>query len=78
MVGTIDRLEEKDGAFRIGDYKTNYDMDDKKILKYQHQLSFYAHILQNKGMKVSGLDLYYLDADFNWVHKELEILPLTK
>lgn len=78
MVGTIDRLEEKDGAFRVGDYKTNYDMDDKKILKYQHQLSFYAHILQNKGMKVSGLDLYYLDADFNWVHKELEILPLTK
>lgn len=81
MAGSIDRLEIVDEAkkiARIGDYKTNYDMDAKKILKYQKQLSFYAHILQNKGWTVQGLDLYYLDQDDGWVKTELEVLPLEE
>lgn len=77
MVGTIDRLGKKDGSLRVGDYKTNAEMDAKKKLKYQHQLSFYANILKNKGFEVSGLDLYYLDENFKWVHEELEILPIS-
>jgi hypothetical protein len=76
MVGTVDRLSESAGVYRIGDYKTNAEMDSKKKLKYQHQLSYYAHILINKGYSVSGLDLYYLDEDFNWVHEEMDVLPL--
>lgn len=77
MAGTIDRLElVADNTYRIGDYKTNAEMDSKKKLKYQKQLSFYAHILINKGFNVQGLDLYYLDQENGWVKDELEILPL--
>ena len=79
MAGTIDRLEvvdEKKKTCRIGDYKTNAELDSKKKLKYQKQLSFYAHILQNKGWTVEGLDLYYLSPDDGWKHEVLEILPL--
>lgn len=79
MAGTIDRLEvvdEKKKTCRIGDYKTNAELDSKKKLKYQKQLSFYAHILQNKGWTVEGLDLYYLSPDDGWVKETLEILPL--
>jgi hypothetical protein len=77
MAGTIDRLQIMEGnVVRIGDYKTNAEMDAKKLLKYQKQLSFYAHILQNKGYVVQGLDLYYLDQDDGWVKTEMEVLPL--
>lgn len=79
MAGSIDRLEILDEAkktARVGDFKTNYDMDKKKILKYQKQLSFYAHILINKGWTITGLDLYYLDQDDGWVKTELEVLEL--
>jgi hypothetical protein len=77
MAGTIDRLETvEDKVVRIGDYKTNNEMDSKKMLKYQKQLSFYAHILNNKGWTVQGLDLFYLDQDSGWQKTELEILPL--
>lgn len=77
MAGTIDRLQIIEGnVVRIGDYKTNNDMDAKKLLKYQKQLSFYAHILINKGYKVQGLDLFHLDQNDGWVKTELEVLPL--
>ncbi len=76
MAGTIDRLANLgDGTYRVGDYKTNAEMDSKKKLKYQKQLSFYAHILTNKGFNVGGLDLFYIGDD-GWVKEELEILPL--
>lgn len=77
MAGTIDRLAiTGDMECRVGDYKTNAEMDAKKKLKYQKQLSFYANILINKGWKVTGLDLYYLDDDDKWVHEEMEVLQL--
>lgn len=77
--GTIDRLEIIDAeakVCRVGDYKTNAEMDSKKKLKYQKQLSFYAHILIAHGWTVTGLDLFYLDEDDHWVKEELEVLDL--
>lgn len=77
MAGTVDRLViTSDMTCRIGDYKTNNEMDKKKLLKYQKQLSFYAHILTNKGWTIEGLDLYYLNADDGWSIETLEVLPL--
>lgn len=79
MAGTIDRLEivdENKKTCRIGDYKTNAELDSKKKLKYQKQLSFYAHILTNKGWTVEGLDLYHLSPEDGWVKETLEVLPL--
>ncbi len=80
MAGTIDRLQFVDDTnktVRIGDYKTNAEMDAKKKLKYQKQLSFYAHILQNKGWTVQGLDLYHYDPSTeSWSRYEMEVLPL--
>lgn len=77
MAGTIDRIKVTgDKTCRVQDYKTNNELDKKKLLKYQKQLSFYAHILQNKGWTVEGLDLYYLNADDGWSLETLEVLPL--
>lgn len=79
MAGTIDRLEivnKNKKTCRIGDYKTNAELDSKKKLKYQKQLSFYAHILTNKGWTVEGLDLYHLSPEDGWVKETLEVLPL--
>lgn len=78
MVGQIDRLQIldfKNKVCRIGDYKTNNDLDDKKIAKYQHQLSFYAHILINMGWKVEGLDIFHHDGEV-WSKIELDVLEL--
>lgn len=79
MAGTIDRLEILDSekkVCRVGDYKTNAEMDNKKRLKYQKQLSFYAQILINHGWTVTGLDLFYLDTTDGWVKEEMEVLSL--
>lgn len=79
MAGRIDRLEivDKDKKVcRVGDYKTNNDLDDKKVKKYQHQLSFYAKILQNHGWVVSGLDIFHYDGK-EWNKKELEVLEIN-
>ena len=77
MAGTIDRLEIKDGHCRIGDYKTNNDLDKKKLEKYQKQLSFYAKILQNHGWEVDGLDIYHYDTGSGeWNKTEVEVLDL--
>lgn len=77
MVGTIDRLQvDMDTKqVRVGDYKTNNELTSKDIAKYQKQLSFYAHILNNRGYTVTGLDLFHWDGE-DWVLKELEIVPL--
>lgn len=77
--GTVDRLailDEEKKVCRIGDYKTNADMDKKKLLKYQKQLSFYAHILQAHGWKVDGLDIFYFDDDGTWKVETFEVLDL--
>jgi hypothetical protein len=43
MAGRTDLIHiTGDKTCRVGDYKTNNDLDDDKLLKYQHQLSFYA------------------------------------
>lgn len=77
MAGTIDRLEFiSDKVVRVGDYKTNTELDSKKLLKYQKQLSYYAHILINKGYTVEGLDLFHLDQNDGWVRTKLDVLPL--
>lgn len=78
MVGQIDRLEildVKNKLCRVGDYKTNNDLDDKKLNKYQHQLSYYAHILINSGWTVKGLDIFHHDGEA-WNKIELEVLDL--
>lgn len=77
MAGTIDRLKiTGEKTCRVGDYKTNNEMDAKKLLKYQKQLSYYARILINKGWTVEGLDIFYLNADDGWSIEKLEVLPL--
>lgn len=77
MAGTVDRIKVTgEKTCRIQDYKTNNELDSKKLLKYQKQLSFYAHILINKGWKVEGLDLYYLNADDGWSLETLTVLDL--
>lgn len=77
MAGQIDRLEIIDAdarVCRVGDYKTNNDLDDKKLKKYQHQLSFYAHILMGAGWNVLGLDIYHYSD--KWQKIELDVLEL--
>jgi len=61
---------------RVGDYKTNNEMDEDKLLGYQHQLSFYADILTAFGWTVEGLDIFYHDGS-DWTRIELEVLPVT-
>lgn len=76
--GRIDRLEiiDKDAKVcRVGDYKTNNELTDKKKLEYQHQLSFYANILMNFGWNVLGLDIYHYDN--GWEKIEFPVLDLV-
>jgi hypothetical protein len=79
MVGRIDLLEILDmekKVCRVGDYKTNNDLDDKKIKKYQLQLSYYAHTLINHGWTVEGLDIFHYNGE-TWNKIELEVLDLV-
>lgn len=78
--GQVDRfeiLDEKGKICRIGDFKTNNDMDDKKLKKYQLQLSFYANIMKEFGWTVKGLDIFHYDGN-KWEKIELEVLDLIK
>jgi hypothetical protein len=76
MAGTIDRLQVTgDKRCRIGDYKTNNDLDKKKITKYGLQLNFYAQILKNHGWTVEGLDLFHFGDD-GWTKHELEMVAI--
>lgn len=77
-VGQIDRLEVLDPdqkIARIGDYKSNNEMDKDKLVKYQNQLSFYAHILMAHGWTITGLDMFHLTGK-GWAKTELAVLPL--
>lgn len=79
MAGQIDRLailDKKKKVCRIGDFKTNHTLTPKKLEEYQHQLSFYAHILINHGWTVEGLDIYHFDGN-EWTHVEQEVLDLA-
>ncbi len=72
--GSIDRLkiiDKEKKICRVQDYKTSA-MDSDKTLVYQHQLSFYAKILQEMGWTVAGLDIFDWDGD-KWTLQELEI-----
>jgi len=75
--GRIDRLQILDidkKVCRIGDYKTNFELKKDSLTQYQHQLSFYADILKQKGWTVEGLDLYHYSDGWNKI--ELEVLPI--
>lgn len=76
--GQIDRLtilDEKKKVCRVGDYKFVTEMDKKKLLKYQHQLSFYAHILMSDGWSIEGIDIYHHNGE--WEKIELDVLDLV-
>jgi hypothetical protein len=77
MAGQIDLLHilDKDNKVcRIGDYKTNYELDDKKIAKYHRQLSFYGNIMKNHGWTVEGVDIYHYSD--KWEKISLDLLPM--
>lgn len=78
--GRIDRLEiinREDKVCRVGDYKTNNEIDEKKLKVYQDQLSFYAHILIQNGWKVEGCDIFHHDGS-EWNLYTVEVLDIVK
>jgi len=71
--GQIDRLKiTGDKTCRVQDYKTSPPEPDE-ILVHQHQLSYYASCLTEKGWTVEGLDIFFYDGD-KWTIKSLEVL----
>lgn len=60
---------------RVGDFKTNNDLNPDKLLKYQHQLSFYADMLSEAGWTVEGLDIFHHDGS-QWVGIPLDVLEV--
>lgn len=77
MAGRIDLIHVKgEKVCRIGDYKTNNELDADKIFKYQNQLSFYACILKHHGWTVEGLDIYHHDGE-KWKGIPLDVLPVV-
>lgn len=77
--GQIDLLtyNEKRKALKVRDFKTNNEIDKKKMLQYQHQLSFYAHVLMAHGHNVEGLVVYHLENGEEWKQHDLEVLDLS-
>lgn len=74
-VGRIDLLTitgKKEGY--IEDYKSDADID-KNLVGHFNQLSFYAHILIEKGWKINGLRVWNY-ADAGWVKFESEVKEL--
>lgn len=75
---------------RVQDYKINVGAEDKaprpkapynhldglKLTKYQLQMSFYAHILEQHGWTVEGLDAFVYDE--SWKTYSLNKIPLLK
>lgn len=76
--GQIDLLvfDPESESYTVRDFKTNYEIDKKKMLQYQHQLSFYAHILINKGFNVTGVVVYHLENGETWKQHDLDVLDL--
>ncbi len=59
--GQIDRLVKKNGTYFVEDFKTNAELDPKKLATYWKQLSFYASILIAGGLQVDGLVIHHWD-----------------
>lgn len=53
------------------------ELENKIVSIYQLQLSFYAHILTNKGYKVDGLEIY-AEAAEAWQVVKLPVLDIRK
>lgn len=53
------------------------ELQNKTISIYQLQLSFYAYIMEQKGYKVKGLEIYAESADDNWQVIPLSVLDIT-
>jgi hypothetical protein len=65
-VGQIDRLVYDElghpqGGYWVEDFKTNAELDPKKLTTYWHQLNFYASILMAGGHNVAGLRIHHWD-----------------
>ena len=61
-VGQIDRLMfGVDGGAWVEDFKTNAELDPKKLATYWKQLSFYASILKANDKHVTGLRIHHWD-----------------
>lgn len=74
--GQIDRLKFVDtNTVIVQDYKTNGELQPKKLDTYWKQLSFYAAILQAGGYKVSGLEIFHWDGK-SWVTHRSEVKPV--
>lgn len=63
------------GYHYIPTHNTNNDLNPDKLLKYQHQLSFYADMLSEAGWTVEGLDIYHHDGS-KWVGIPLDVLEV--
>lgn len=53
------------------------ELQNKTISIYQLQLSFYAYIMEQKGYKVKGLEIYAESTDDNWQVISLPVLDIT-
>jgi hypothetical protein len=74
MAGSIDLLHIEAKQAHIIDYKSSV-MDADKIKEYNHQLSWYGKILENKGYTVTQ-ELRMWDGD-KWTSKNLKQLEVT-
>jgi len=59
--GRIDRLAKSKTGWFVEDFKTNAELDPKKLAVYWKQLSFYASILKAGGAPVVGLTIHHWD-----------------
>lgn len=59
--GQIDRLvyNRESESYWVQDFKTNAELDPKKLATYWKQLSFYASILKAGGKDVVGLEIHH-------------------
>lgn len=75
MCGQVDALEQmSDGSYVIHDYKSDSEVS-KNIKKHQIQLSYYAQILINKGIRVSGISVWnYINE--KWTEYKLEKIEI--
>jgi len=64
------------GYHYIPTHNTNNDLNPDKLLKYQHQLSFYADMLTDAGWTVEGLDIFHHDGN-GWTGIPMEVLPVV-
>ncbi len=72
--GQIDRLANtaEVSEYWVEDFKTNAELDPKKLTVYWKQLSFYASILKAGGTRVAGLRIHHWDGK-KWTTIEHEV-----